>query len=170
MNTEDAIVAIVGAVNHRQIEGRKRLQKFVHLLKRGGIDIPARFKIHHYGPFSEDVATAADSLVFEGVLEEKVEPKGAYRTFQYVYSLPKSCPKSEAPVGRFKKLIQELDQFTTIELEVASTIAFFEETGRTHQEAIEQTKFLKPNKAVSSVTAKAEDILCLVSTYGDKKS
>lgn len=165
MDTADVIVAIVGAVPGRQIEGRKRLQKFVHLLKFAGVDIPAEFKIHHYGPFSEDVASAADSLIFEGVLKEDVEPKGAYNTFQYVYSLAERSSKSEPKARALEKLIRELDRFSTIELEVASTIAYFKEMGRTDKESLEQTRFLKPNKAVPSVNAKAEDILRIASRY-----
>lgn len=156
MNTQDTILAIVSASG--KIEGRKRLQKMVHLLKVGGTDVPARFRIHHFGPFSEDVASTADQMVFEGALEEEVEAAGPYNTFLYLYSTQRH-PSVDPTIGQ---LIRSLNAFSTVDLEVASTIAFFEEEGSTHRDAIQQTKTLKPTKTTTRVLAKAEEILSLL--------
>lgn len=158
MELKDLILAIVGATE--KVEGRKRLQKIVHLLQEAGTDVKADFRLHHYGPFSDDVVTASELLVLFGELEEEQEPAGAYQTYQYLYRLPSSA--SHRVNTDLKRLIQALNKFSTSELEVASTIAFYESHGADHSTAIEKTQFMKPNKAIPPVIRKAEEILRLV--------
>ncbi len=154
MEINEVILAIVSTVG--KVEGRKRLQKMIHLLQIGGIQIPTEFHIHHYGPFSEEVASTAESMALDGELDEEIEAVGPYNIYQYLYSAPRASEEVEPEV---KELIERLNEFSTVELEVASTIAFFENEGGKREDAIEQTKFMKPSKTTSRVLRKAEEIL-----------
>ncbi|GMV50925.1 MAG: hypothetical protein AMXMBFR67_24680 [Nitrospira sp.] len=156
MKINDAILAIVSTSG--KVEGRKRLQKMVHLVKQSGADIPVAFRIHHYGPFSEDVANSAEMMVFEGELEEDIEKAGPYDTFQYLYSTKRTPSVS----SKLREMIMKLNQYSTVELEVASTIAFFQAEGLDHDKAVEQAKVLKPKKTTSRVLGRSEEILQLV--------
>lgn len=160
MEINEIILAIVSIAG--KIEGRKRLQKIIHLLQVGGIQIPAEFRIHHYGPFSEEVASTAETMAIEGELDEEIEAVGPYNTYQYLYSAPRESKEVEPEV---KELIEKLSEFTTVELEVASTIAFFENEGESREDAIEQTKFIKPSKTTPRVLRKAEEILAGLQTH-----
>lgn len=158
MSLDDVILAIVSTCG--KVEGRKRLQKFVHLLHVAGVAASVDFMIHHYGPFSERVALAADSMVSDGELKEELEIVAPYNTYQYAYKISGS-KKLKLP-NSVKRLIQTLDQFSTVQLEVASTIAYYENEGWRRDEAIKKTQYLKPTKAVPAVLKKAEEILSLV--------
>lgn len=156
MNVNTAISNIVNTVG--KVEGRKRLQKMIHLMIVAGYDVDASFRIHRYGPFSEEVASVADTMVIEGELEEYIEAAGPYGTFQYLYRSPRKGRVSQ----KIATLIKSLNEFSTVELEVASTIAFFESQGIAHEAAIQKTRFLKPKKTTTRVLQKAEDVLEVV--------
>jgi uncharacterized protein YwgA len=68
------------------LRSRKRLQKVVYLLQASGCsDLDASYILHHYGPYSSEVASVSDQLVRSGILEETAEaiPVG----MQYSYQL-----------------------------------------------------------------------------------
>jgi hypothetical protein len=46
-----------------------------------------------------------------------------------------------------------------VELEIASTVGFFENQGKRPEIAIEQTKYMKPTKAIPKIMEKAEGLL-----------
>ena len=72
MDVRDAILLLVEEENGGQIVGRTLLQKkayFVSVLV--GEDF--FFRPHYYGPYSQTVADAVDSLVANGFLHERVE-------------------------------------------------------------------------------------------------
>lgn len=123
-----------------------------------GYDVNASFRIHRYGPFSEEVAFGADTMVIEGKLEEYIEAAGPYGTFQYLYRSPTKSRVNP----KVATLIRSINEFSTVELEVASTIAFFESQGMAHEAAIQETRFLKPKKTTTRVLQKAEDVLEVV--------
>ena len=77
MHAEDAVLAIITALPDRRIKGKKRLQKLAFFLKSAGAKFDARFDIRDYGPFSREIAAAAQALSLKGRVEEREEPIGA---------------------------------------------------------------------------------------------
>jgi hypothetical protein len=71
------------------LHGRTRMQKVLYFLcRRIGVD--AEYSPHYYGPYSEQVAGAVDSLVARGLVEEVVEPTSTGGPFEgkiYEYEL-----------------------------------------------------------------------------------
>ena len=42
---------------------RKRLQKLVYMLQSAGCPLEAEFTLHHYGPYSQEIAGLSDAMV-----------------------------------------------------------------------------------------------------------
>ena len=163
MKPADFILATLEAIPERKIQGRKRLQKLSMLLQFAGADLDAEFSLHHYGPYSSELAEAADDLFVDGLINERKLPVGAYGMRQSEYSLSEPSDLEEKLQEPFDNLLLKLDKFTTIELEMASTIAFFEKEGADRKKAIAEASEIKPTKAIPPVLQKAEAILGTIS-------
>jgi uncharacterized protein YwgA len=84
--------------------GRTRLQKVMYFLCER-LDIDAAYFPHYYGPYSEEVAGAMDSLVARGLVEEEAEPAATGGPFEgklYKYSI-------EEDGGELVEMIEEVD-------------------------------------------------------------
>ena len=114
------------------IQGRKRMQKVVYLLQQAGCPITADYTLHHYGPYSRDVANITDVMVAEGLLAENAQG-------QYDYSLGEQTrPMIEQAVARRGAAAHEFEAFhrQAVELlkedlwtlELGSTILYFVRT------------------------------------------
>jgi len=128
------------------IDARKRMQKLVFMLQAAGCPLGASFYLHRFGPYSDDVAEMTDKLVAAGILEEKQTSNQVGR--QFGYRLTDSGKRQIAEVDskpeqqsillqmeRFKSLVGKLNATSLRELEVASTIAYFQESSESWEEA-----------------------------------
>jgi len=116
--------------NQRKIEGRKRLQKLVCILKHGHeVPFSFNFKPYYYGPYSEELTDVVDTLVGLGLLAEKKELLSSGIS-KYVYELtPQGGEKVEErlrnentdiDIGRFQTLTHELQDKSTEDLVLES--------------------------------------------------
>src|SRR5215471_8027123 len=86
-------------------QSRKRMQKLVYLLQAAGCPLDVDYDLHHYGPYSQDLARLTDQMVRDGLLEERMEVRSYGE--QYSYRLPEGSirqvadyeadPKSSGP-------------------------------------------------------------------------
>jgi uncharacterized protein YwgA len=166
MDAETLILAVLDAVPSKEIQGKKRLQKMSYFALQKGAEASVRFFLHDFGPFSADIASATDLLAFLGDLEEREVQIGRSRIYSKLYRLtdPSSVPEHlpEETVAA----IRALDEFTTIELEIASTIFYFMSSERLNfSAAIDATKRLKPSKSQPGIIKRAQDALSKVGLY-----
>lgn len=110
------------------IQGRKRLQKVVFFLQEAGCDLDCRFTLHHFGPYSRDVADACDEMVAAGLVIETGGPPSG--DLQYSYALKPEIRQlltqtPNASLTPFEDLGRELIQQDLWQLELGSTILFF---------------------------------------------
>jgi len=116
--------------NQKKIEGRKRLQKLVCILKHGReVPFSFNFKPYYYGPYSEELTDAVDTLVGLGLLMEKKEILSSGIS-KYVYELtPQGNEKveehiknitSDIDIEKFETLTQELEGKSTEDLVLES--------------------------------------------------
>jgi uncharacterized protein len=148
---------------------RKRMQKLVFLLQAAGCPLDADYDLHHYGPYSQDVARLTDEMVREKLLEERIEvhPYGE----QYSYTLPEASrrqvdeyeagPRGAQPaeqLARFQALARTLYQAELKDLEVASTIVFFRQRGHDWAVAVAKTCQFKDLPAGAPQVKKAEEL------------
>lgn len=160
MNSEDLVLAIIAALPDRKITGKKRLQKVAFLLKTAGVKCDAHFSIRDYGPFSREIAAAAQSLVLKGRIEEREEPIGASGTFVTVYKLQGATENTFRPLQeKYKRLLRRLEDFPTVDLEVAATLQFFKSAGLATEAARRKTIELKPVKTTAQVMRNVPKIL-----------
>ena len=146
------------------LKTRKRMQKVVYLLKAAGCPIDADFFLHHYGPYSTELAQLTDELVRNGMLVERAtsNPRGQ----QFEYSLAVEPGESlskyeETPAGMsalallrpYESRAQDLLRKDVSELEHASTVAFFKSQGESWDEALSKAcsfKRLEPQGAAAT--------------------
>jgi uncharacterized protein YwgA len=166
MDAETLILAVLDAVPSKEIQGKKRLQKMSYFALQKGAKASVRFFLHDFGPFSADIASATDLLSFLGDINEQEVQLGRTRLYSKLYrltdpnNLPERLPEEAATA------IKMLDEFTTIELEIASTILYFiSSEGMNQAGATEATKRLKPSKSQPGIIKRAEDALSKVGLY-----
>ena len=141
---------------------RKRLQKVVYLLQAAGCPLSADYTLHHYGPYSQEVARLSDEMTQSDLLEEESEPNRV--GLQYSYDLTEHAKKRLAeleatPQGEqmaeelapFKEKAKELLKTDLWALEVASTMVYFRQQGHDWLESVERTcKFKSIDRSSAS--------------------
>ena len=137
---------------------RKRLQKVVYLLQAAGCDLEAEFTLHHYGPYSHDIASLTDDMVQANLLDEKAHLNMAGKSFEYQLSeraiaqmeQMESDARHPTLLGAMSKheplARRLLEESNLPKLEYAATIAYFhkQKSGEDWQKAREgAAKFKK---------------------------
>ncbi|HKU32716.1 MAG TPA: hypothetical protein VJR22_02580 [Candidatus Nitrosotalea sp.] len=85
-------------LNDDKIEGRKRLQKQVCILKYGAkIPFNYEFRSYYYGPYSDNLTEAIDTLTSLGFIKERREMLTDYIS-KYVYELTDDGKKKVSSV------------------------------------------------------------------------
>ncbi len=103
------------------IVGRTRLQKIAYILEAAGLGAGFSFRFRHFGPYSEQLADAAQTAHIVGLLIEQETPAtwgGFYST--YHSRLPRD---SDSPEAR-RQLAHLLVNVDAVELELAATALF----------------------------------------------
>lgn len=137
----DKAVGVVRDAGGR-IVGRTRFQKIAYLLEITGLGDGFRFAYRNFGPYSEELTTAAWQARLLGLLREEEHPAswgGSYSIFQSV-----DGSKSDATEPRVE-LIKEASQADAIALELAATAAFLSIEGI--EDPWRETQRRKPEKA-----------------------
>jgi uncharacterized protein len=126
-----------------KIVGRTRLQKIGYLLQLSGLGEGFAFEYRHYGPYSEQLATAARVAKLLGLIQEEERPTawgGFYSVFTRMGgSLPDTADQLRSD---FIRIAADADP---IELELAATAAFLSDEGAT--DPWQETARRKPEKA-----------------------
>lgn len=111
------------------IRGRKRMQKVIYFLQQADCPIEADYILHHYGPYSREVANVTDIMVAEGLLVERSSGGG-----EYEYSLGSNTrsmidrlPRHQATQAfeTYRDRAVELLRQDLRHLEIGSTILYF---------------------------------------------
>jgi uncharacterized protein len=124
-----------------KIVGRTRLQKIAYLLELAGVGSGFSFEYRHYGPYSEELASAARMAAVIGLIEEEERPAswgGSYSVFTVKASRRNATHPSRIALAR------EAEAADPIELELAATAAFLAAKGS--DDPWKLTAKLKPEK------------------------
>lgn len=71
----DLAAAVAYMVTRKPIKGKKALQKLLYFCTETGLPLRLSFKMHLYGPYSNEVAQEYDRLVFGNILVEEGEER-----------------------------------------------------------------------------------------------
>ena len=148
-----AVARLVSSLG--RIEGRKRLQKIVHLLKSQGYrEFDQEFVLHYYGPFSRQLAAQIDFLCqVELINEAKDEASDAY-IYEPVYvevegekvsALDALADEQEEP--SWGSVAESLNEEDTPFLEALSTVVYLHKIGRRGDRLKKEFRRIKPNLA-----------------------
>jgi len=153
------------------LKTRKRLQKVVYLLQANGCPLNAEYTLHHYGPYSSDVAQLADEMVRAGLLEEEETPNQARgQSFQYRLSTrardklaqleqQQNNSRPLGQLGSFQTLaVQLLNEKDLQKLEYAATVVYFQRQGKSWEQARLAAAQFKGEKPDSKVMSAAESL------------
>lgn len=156
------LVTALVALNGGEIIGKTRLQKTVYLLDQCGLGSRCHYDYHYYGPFSSEIAEAADDAITLGLLNYHDNPgfhAVPYRVYETVDQQDETIPAviGELPQSTIKSELAVMNNYSAIELELAATIRYLRCLGSA--DAIAEVKQLKPAKAAPERLERAEKLL-----------
>jgi uncharacterized protein len=153
-----------------RLHTRKKLQKVAFLLQAAGCPFGVEYTLHHYGPYSEDLARLTDEMVRHSLLEEEAHDNSMGQ--QYSYRVSGTAQKQlidleateqgqrwAAELAPFQEMAKKLLAANVKELEYASTIVFFRRQGCDWDAAVEKAAIFKNTQAVNSAAALAKSVI-----------
>lgn len=153
-----------------KLQTRKRLQKVVYLLQAGGCELNVDYTLHHYGPYSQDVALLTDKMVREGLIVEDVSENAMGREYSYTLSERaknqlENFLESHARDILFRNINQHetlarqlLEEADLRKLEYAATIAYFRKLHKSWAEARATAAEFKKQRPESHPMEQAEEL------------
>lgn len=131
------------------LETRKRMQKVLYLLQVAGCPLSADYTLHHYGPYSQEVARLTDEMVQASILSEMATRNAVGQQFSYRLSdsarsnlaIFESSPAGQTQAAQLDDFLRDkrwLLEQDLKELEYAATIVFFRKQGHDWPSAIEK--------------------------------
>lgn len=153
LNDASKVAAIIVDAGGRVV-GRTRLQKIAYLLTVTGLESGFAFSYKHYGPYSEDLATAARMGNLFGNLSEAEHATswgGSYSIYTAV-----GPAEAEASQAR-RELARAAANADAIELELAATAVLLAREG--YSDPWAETARRKPEKTEGGRVEKAKELL-----------
>jgi hypothetical protein len=130
-----------------EVVGRTRLQKTAYLLELAGLGSGFEFEYRHYGPYSEQLATAVSNAATLRLLSEDEKPTN-WGGFYSVFRFTAHGGADDAAPARVA-LIREAANAGPVALELAATAAFLAAEGVS--DPWKETERRKPEKAAKSL-------------------
>lgn len=153
LNEAKKVAAIIADAGGRVI-GRTRLQKVAYLLTVTGLEDTFAFSYKHYGPFSEELASAARIGKLFGDLAE-IEQSASWGGSYSIYTATRD---GGAEVDQRRvALARAAAAADAVELELAATAVFLAEEG--YPDPWAETARRKPEKAEGERLAKSKALL-----------
>lgn len=146
-----------------KVVGRTRLQKLAYLLERTGLGVGFEFEYRHYGPFSEELASATRRAALLDLIDENEEVAawgGRYSVFSSDSKVPKGVESSRLA------LASAAVDADAVELELAATAAFL---ASQHSDPWAETERRKPEKAAGGRLEKARTLYRRLATIKTPK-
>jgi uncharacterized protein YwgA len=153
------LAGLIAAHQDGVVDGRLRLQKTVYLLQQAGFDLGYRFRMYHYGPYSEGLHGDTRTLGHRGLVNEHEEEAWAGTRF---------CLTATDQAGEFAPIVHELgaaDALKRLEaadprdLELAATYRYYRDLGYEQDEALTALRGKKRDKATDGAVTQALALL-----------
>jgi uncharacterized protein YwgA len=160
MSTEKLVTEIVALNEEKKLVGKTRLQKTFYLLDQLGMNSGAEFDYHHYGPYSADVASAAEmaTLLYDFKAEER--HSGARGVSYVAYSSKEKQPKNlgDLPKAQAAAALAHMASVSDVVLELAATMVFLQKNGYARG-FVEEVRERKPLKATEDRLDRAQKLI-----------
>lgn len=126
-----------------EVTGRKKLQKMIFIAKKMNFPFHEKFRLHMYGPYSEELTLRVEELCEMGFLQEQCMDQGAYVQYQYQVSHEGEhfLRDMSEEAGALQLFIQQMQQKSSRFLELVSTLLYFDDYEKGEQ--IEKVQIVK---------------------------
>lgn len=143
-------------LNGSELVGKTRFQKTAYFLEVAGIGYGLDFEYYHYGPYSEELSLGIeDALALENL---SITWKQSTRIQPFaVFNSKAAVPASDEMNEKRKKVLDLLDRYDSVSLELAATADFLEKSG--YSDSWAETRNRKPTKATNDRLMKARKLL-----------
>lgn len=158
MDLADYVGALV-LLNGGKIVGKTRLQKTAYLLEASGIGFGIDFDYHDYGPFSAELAFAADDAESLEYIETNMRPgfhSVPYTIFESTDKAPRF--KKGEQTGARREALEAMRGYSALILELAATAVFLKGNGYPENSWEEVCK-RKPSKATPDRLKQAKNLI-----------
>jgi uncharacterized protein YwgA len=149
------------------ILGRTKLQKILYLANSVGWKA-LDFKYHNYGPYSESLASELDNMRNYGWIEEHEISTSQERVlYEYHFSsryrqtalslqgkIEDTVPNGKQLISRTKGLVKQLNEFSSDELQIMSTLVFLraQDPSMSEEQVVDMARKLKPQFAKEDIS------------------
>ncbi len=118
------------------------------------------FTYYNYGPYSQEVSEAREFSVIADRLDEQ-EEDGFHGVPYFVFQTDETAPEDlgKIPKENAEQYLGVMRKFSSIELELAATIAYLKDIGFEPDEVAEKVVELKPAKATPDKLHAANKLL-----------
>lgn len=158
MDLIDSVAALIQLAGG-EVYGKTRLQKIAYLLEAKGIGLGLDFDYHNYGPFSAELAFAADDAESLDYIKIDTQP-GDYAIPFTIFRSLEDAPRFEDPEDRRSKeqALEVIKPYSSLVLELAATAIYLRENGYPGTYWDEVSK-RKASKARPDLLDKAKDLI-----------
>ncbi|MEA1906162.1 MAG: hypothetical protein U9N12_04290 [Euryarchaeota archaeon] len=150
------------------LSGRKKFHKIMYICKESNYPIHETFKWATYGVYSSELSGEIESLQSSGFVNEIQSKNSSYTTYDYTISddgkvfldkmkedLLQNCDGELS--DRFLSLVKRLNQCSSRDLELFSSIMFLSKDDEEQEDLISFLEYLKPkylrNEIVEGIAA-----------------
>jgi uncharacterized protein YwgA len=136
-----------------EMDGRKRFQKSIHIMKALGIDFGEPYRWGNYGPYSQSLASEIETMVASRYLHEEQDRYSQ----SYKYTLTKEGVEflaQNSPMGNNENILNAitvLKSKNVEKLELLSTCLFVWRNDDTNESMVKLVKYLKPKYDESDI-------------------
>ena len=119
------MATLLSWADDHSIQGRKRMQKVVYFLQYAGCPLDCQYTLHHFGPYSRDVAEVCDEMVAAGLIEEHSGPNSSYSYKLAHITRDYLADVEDDQMHHYEQLVKRLIKESLLSLELGSTILYF---------------------------------------------
>ncbi|MGD2246860.1 MAG: hypothetical protein PVF58_00525 [Candidatus Methanofastidiosia archaeon] len=168
-----AKLALAVSMCDGQVNGRKKLQKMIHITKVLGYPFKERFTLYWYGPYSQELAGELKRMDELNILDE-TKPDYSYQ-IKLTETGKKFLIDSESTISdetgteifnNMKALLKDLNKLNAWQLEILATLFYFNEIEQRDIETLKKaTKKIKPKFDDKDVDIMAKKMQELIEKY-----
>jgi len=151
-------VARIIRLSGGRLVGKTRLQKSAYLLESLGIGFDLDFEYHHYGPYSEELASLADDARALGFLDVEWKRTADGSEYAIYRDTGKNITTDSVVDDQRREVLRILGEYPAVELELAATADFLAKNGYGAM-AWEETRRRKASKISQERVALAQELL-----------
>lgn len=115
--------------------GRTAMQKLAYFCQATGVPIPCSFEIYNYGPYSDQVTFAVDSLLADEVISDTSNNPSVYSNYRIsghdVKFPPELTKRVQQSERQIENVVHALGGFKPQQLELIATLHFVAARRRT---------------------------------------